>query len=259
MNCRLCGADAELQNSHIIPEFIYKPLYDKKHRFMKISFNPDKKVQLPQKGLREYLLCHSCETKLSQNEKYVSEFIYGEKQCKSILRGNRIYIQGLDYKKVRLCYLSILWRMSIASSNMFKNVSLGSKHEERLRNLILNDDPGLSNQYGFWCCAPQIDGIFHSDLILPPIRSRVEGHITYWIVIGGFLYIFFVSSQSIHPDIVKYFIQDNGEWIIKKKDASKIPYIVDMLKRILRADEIRKHFAPKMRRYPKHFCLGFFI
>ena len=31
MKCALCKNNAELRNSHIIPELIYKPMYDDKH------------------------------------------------------------------------------------------------------------------------------------------------------------------------------------------------------------------------------------
>ena len=32
MSCRLCKNDEPLQNSHVIPEFLYGPSYDEKHR-----------------------------------------------------------------------------------------------------------------------------------------------------------------------------------------------------------------------------------
>ncbi|MDP2788722.1 MAG: hypothetical protein Q8O46_01540, partial [bacterium] len=149
-------------------------MYDKKHRFMEISLNPCKKIQLRQKGLREELLCNNCEQKIGKYEKYVSEFIYGGK-CKGILQGNAIYLKGLDYKKVRICYLSILWRMSIASCNVFRSVSLGV-HEQGIKNIILSDNPGQSEKYGFMCFAPLINGKFYSDLILQPVRGKIGGH-----------------------------------------------------------------------------------
>jgi hypothetical protein len=30
--CKLCGAHTPLQNSHILPEFVYVPIYDEKHK-----------------------------------------------------------------------------------------------------------------------------------------------------------------------------------------------------------------------------------
>ena len=57
MICRLCLVESELQDSHIISEFQYKPLYDEKHRFFVISSDPRKNDFYEQKGFREKLLC----------------------------------------------------------------------------------------------------------------------------------------------------------------------------------------------------------
>ena len=37
MNCRLGEKDKALQNSHVIPEFLYGPSYDEKHRIGVVS------------------------------------------------------------------------------------------------------------------------------------------------------------------------------------------------------------------------------
>jgi hypothetical protein len=46
--CRLCQNERELCFSHIIPEFMYLPTYDKNHRAVKI---PKGKNKYEQKGL----------------------------------------------------------------------------------------------------------------------------------------------------------------------------------------------------------------
>lgn len=50
MNCQLCQRDTELMNSHIIPEFVYEPLYDEAHRFHVLSSLEPKKKVIDQKG-----------------------------------------------------------------------------------------------------------------------------------------------------------------------------------------------------------------
>ena len=61
MKCRLCLKEKPIQNSHIIPEFLYKPLYDNLHRFKSLSTLPEIKIEYKQKGIREKLLCRDCE------------------------------------------------------------------------------------------------------------------------------------------------------------------------------------------------------
>ena len=55
-NCKLCLNKSDLKNSHIIPEYFYKPMYDEKHRFFQVSIDPNEKNKFVQKGLRKYLL-----------------------------------------------------------------------------------------------------------------------------------------------------------------------------------------------------------
>jgi hypothetical protein len=69
--CRLCGNDAELCDSHIVPEFLYKPLYDGKHRTLHARGDLTSK-RLVQKGLRERLLCVECERRIGEIERRVA-------------------------------------------------------------------------------------------------------------------------------------------------------------------------------------------
>jgi hypothetical protein len=67
--CRLCHSEGEeLRFSHILPEFLYKPLRDEKHRYIGLKYSQEtgaKRVLL-QKGIREYLLCGNCEQVLAK-------------------------------------------------------------------------------------------------------------------------------------------------------------------------------------------------
>ena len=59
--CALCGSDLRpLRNSHIIPEFMYKAIYDDKHRHYLLSSLSGDADSGIQKGFREPLLCEVC-------------------------------------------------------------------------------------------------------------------------------------------------------------------------------------------------------
>ena len=61
MNCALCLREAALCRSHIIPEFLYEPIYDDKHRLKLLSVIPEQPTTYKQKGIWEKLLCEACE------------------------------------------------------------------------------------------------------------------------------------------------------------------------------------------------------
>ncbi len=73
-SCRLCGAKVALRKSHLIPEWLYGPLYDEIHRYQVINATPSNNRRLEQKGPCETLLCQTCETKLSVYEDRHEEF-----------------------------------------------------------------------------------------------------------------------------------------------------------------------------------------
>ncbi len=112
--CRLCHAPSELRESHIIPSSIIKLIRDETldNRFYQL-FN--KLNQTIQDGPKEYLLCNSCEQKIGSYEKYFKEGVHCSRHGIEIKHNQRVaVIDNLDYKKMKLFFLSLLWRMSIS-------------------------------------------------------------------------------------------------------------------------------------------------
>ena len=115
MACRLCTKNRELRKSHIIPESLYKPLYDEKHRAMHLTNTTNsknfKRGRPLQKGLREKLLCHDCEQLLNNRyEKYFKRLWFDENPLPRALRnGNSFILRNIDYHKFKLFHLSILF------------------------------------------------------------------------------------------------------------------------------------------------------
>ena len=52
-----------------------------------------------------------------------------------------------DYKKMKLFQLSILWRAAEATGEFFSAVILPTHHRERLRQMLLTENPGADHEY----------------------------------------------------------------------------------------------------------------
>lgn len=224
MLCALCQEERELRESHIIPEFMFRTMYDEIHRFHVLS---DKRPnQLAQKGLRQKLLCDSCEQHLGRHERYVSLLMTGAIPLEVEPRESYVIFRGIDYKALRLFQLSVLWRSSICDLPFFSEVSLG-QHEERVRQLLLNDDPGLSWQYGCLMFALIHAGAVVDDLMVQPTKVRLDSVPCYRFVFGGHFWLFFVANHQHPRKIESASLDPSGELRIRMKNVAEIKYITE--------------------------------
>jgi len=233
--CRLCNEDHNLKNSHIIPEFFYKPIYDSKHHLPARKSGKPVQGKPLQKGIRERLLCEDCEQQLGGNEKYVREVLFGGTEIGVQRFQNRLVLSNLNYTKVRLFFLSLIWRMSVASEHaMWKSVDLGP-HEEPIRQMVHSENASEPWEYGFLCIIPFFDGQFAEDWILEPDWVQSDWGRLYRLIVGGCVYLFHISNQRLPAPLSKLLIKKDGSWIISFKDARKMPFIRREAERVFEA------------------------
>jgi hypothetical protein len=206
--CRLCQIDKELCNSHILPEFLYLPLYEEKHHtFLMIPKGKEKYP--PQKGIREYLLCNDCDGKvIGKWETYSSPIIKSIQDLNITRNGDEYMIQNVQYADFKLFQLSLLWRASIASVKMFKNVNIGQSHEEIIRKMLFTEDPGTPDQYG--CMMFVLDDTKNlQKTIWSPVEDAVDGFICYRFLTGRIFWYFFLP-QAYPKDAENFFLTPEG-------------------------------------------------
>jgi len=182
MKCHLCLQERELCESHIISEFFYRDSYDDKHK-MSILKEQDPRIYRSFKGEYEKLLCADCERFLNQTyENYFDNFWYRKRTLPAYYHHSVFIVKGMDWIKFRLLMLSILWRASISSRETFSKISLG-EHEERIRVMIKNQDPGdffeLSNLWSVITISWYKKGYerFHNSAIHGSFRWRSSFYI----------------------------------------------------------------------------------
>ncbi|SDS95846.1 hypothetical protein SAMN05216490_2176 [Mucilaginibacter mallensis] len=200
---------------------MYQELYDENHKL--ISFNPqnyvngEKRIKNPSSGEYEGgILCKNCDNNIiGSYETYAAKALFGEKlntEESPILKNNAdkgdntqfSIFNNVDYRKFKLFLLSILWRASISKRATFGYINLGP-HEDILRKMILDGDPGTEHEYPIFTMTYLNDKKMPRDIILTPTRKRTKaGHIFYIFPIGGLIYSYYVNSKY-HPlpDYVK--------------------------------------------------------
>ncbi|MBF0290387.1 MAG: hypothetical protein HQM14_21450 [SAR324 cluster bacterium] len=227
MKCALCREEKSVCKSHIIPEFLYTPLYDdKNHKFMVVSTDPNEFNRNPSQGVYEKLLCRDCETVLGVYESYAKGVLLQKIKEGITSSGKRFVVSGLDYAKVKLFLLSILWRAGITTRPEFSIVKL-RKHSEILRQMILDQQPGESYEYGCFLHVPLFKGRVVEDMIFPPTIIRFQNQRGYKFMFGGLFWYFFVSShtEQLPTELKQKFLSKDGHLSVYKESKHLEKYL----------------------------------
>lgn len=185
--CRLCLLPKILRKSHIIPEYLYRDLYNDNRHMMGITGKGSKGWAKVQKGLTELLFCDDCEQLF--NEKYekpfLNDWLQNNPLPKKLTPEQSYTIKMPSYEHFRLFHLSILFRASVSSSPTYNEVNLG-RHEEIIRQMLLNNDSGNNWQYlliGYAVIHDKTHEILN--LIARPEKRSFDGVNCFSMLYGG--------------------------------------------------------------------------
>lgn len=256
--CALCQHVRPLRASHIIPEFLHRPLYDELHRYHSYGSHGKPVTEIEQKGQRERLLCDDCEQRFCVYERWASDFylgaitafekattpvstfgknliftrIDGEGQPTTTASPKLLNAEGFDYAKMKLFLLSLLWRMGMSQLHFFSGVTLGS-HEQRLRRMLLNDDPGHAGEYACQLRMIELEGRLVTDGQLAPSTYNWFGKKRCRFFSTGFRFDFTISQHPIDRESLELFcIKPQPYYVCWVDSLSTHPDIANQLIRI---------------------------
>ncbi len=223
--CALCLQERRLCKSHIVPEFIFSKLYGPDHEYHVLSAKSPERVI--RRSLSEKLLCLECERKISNWEGYAASVIYGDALLRGRREGHLLIMEGLQYSPLKLFLMSLLWRSSVTS---IKELRVGNLniHQEMLRMMLINENPGEPWQYGCLFTAVML-GNKPANVIFAPSPAKIDGYQCWRLVIGGFLLSFAVASHPLPEGVTKGFLQKNGTMVISRRELHEVPYLVDIM------------------------------
>ena len=215
--CRFCDRSAVLRKSHILPEFIYRPLYDDKHRAMTLpAHGPSVYLQ---KGFRASLLCESCEQYF--NEQFEKPFRqeFFEKALLPQVAMRRRYKVKINYGAIKLFLLSVLWRAGVCDQSPFELVYL-AEHEPEIRRMLRDRDAGGTSTYPIFAFLGLVpDRRVAVPLVVQPYSpGHLEGCRVYVFVFGGCLWHFVLSNGFIPSVVAQNVLKENGTVIIPTVD-----------------------------------------
>lgn len=232
--CRLCLKQGNLCKSHIVPEFLYSSLYSKR-RLMGITGVGPRGWGNLQQGIRERLLCSSCEQLL--NELY-------EKPFKRLWIDNPILPRAwndgdvhqfsVNHETFKLFHLSVFFRASVSTLPTYSEFS-APEISERLRVLVLNNDAGFNCQFSIFGYGVVWDTM---GTLIPLVSKAVQGHYggqpCWGMIYGG---VFWWLSVSPHRNriVERIGLRRNGQMSILGVSMRKVGVIQDAARALRRS------------------------
>lgn len=202
MICKLCKKECELlKKSHIIPNFLYKPIKGDDGEFYALSSFKNKidTKKVYTGYFEKNILCKNCDNKIiNEYETYFSNIVKKLEHRKlnvvekvNVNNVKYIEISPVDYTNTKLFFLSILWRASISTLNEFSRIKLRTENEEEIRKMILNRDPGEENYYPIF---PMMIPNTPLSVTKTFVETILEGVKCFSLVITGTPHFFFIEN-----------------------------------------------------------------
>jgi hypothetical protein len=181
-NCKLCLTNpADKRNSHIIPKFLCKGLYEASAPRHALLVNRNGKRQKVQDIPKEHnILCSLCEKKIEVVETLFSQVVedihnYSDLREKFVIFriGKQDYLECLELNPTlyKLFLYSLVWRASISNLYAYAPFNLSKTSEETIRS-FLNSNLSLT-KHGLLNNLQSITSIplFHNCIIKPKEKS----------------------------------------------------------------------------------------
>lgn len=227
--CHLCLQEKELlKRAKIFPKFMYEGMIKEGGKLININIDyPEDKKRAPYGIYEAGILCENCDNKiLSRYENYARDFFYDREKLKiksetfSTIDGiEYLHLQNIDYNKLKLFSLSLLWRSSISSQPILKAVDLGSYHSEIIRKMISEGDPKTEEDYTTIIIGVDVKNCkLPLNTILFPRQLKEAGNTSYAFFINGFFYLINISNWNK----MELF---NKSLILQEKGVIEIPIL----------------------------------
>jgi hypothetical protein len=221
--CRLCDKHSILLESHVLPEFLYKPTYDENHRAIVVRLDEMDKGHA-RKGLRENLLCDACEKFLSQE--YEDYFAREWTRRPRVITEPSVVVAGLDYRRVMLFFLSILWRASISTRKEFVDSTLGTA-EDSVKQLLLGSGHAALSRFRLYVQALVYPSGHVADGIIKfPQRRTDENSVDHFLIAaGGWWMVTRLGDNDDPSSLPEGCLRETGELTLYRLPIAECPLL----------------------------------
>ncbi len=210
--CRLCGRDSVLQVSHIIPRFMFRPM-SRLTQETPLRFGSQERGNRPG-HLKERLLCESCEQGFSNYERPASEFLWALNEAGVESAMQPIRRTSLDYGRLKLFFLSVLWRCSVCTDGIVRGVNSGPRLGP-LTSLLIEEDPGAENEFPIILRLVVESKEARHAVLTVPERVHRNGRRGYQMYGSGVEITWIVDKRGASEEDAPHILHSDGTWLVE--------------------------------------------
>lgn len=210
--CKFCGAQADLVKSHIIPEGLYWGLHDDETPPPLLASPHEGEFQARRpNGIWDRFLCAAHEQQFNDWDTHAVE-VLREPDAVAI-DGGWAY-EKFQYEKLKLFFVSLLWRAHSTDADFFDRVKLGI-HAARLKRLIEARSTGRQSDYAvmLWRSDELI-----AKAVIAPFCERYAGVRFVRFYLPGYMALIKVDQQPLPQEFRGQDLSAAGAWFVPRRD-----------------------------------------
>jgi hypothetical protein len=239
--CKLCGEDRPLVGAHIIPESMYP--FDRgasREPLIIVPSAPDIHPGKSRRGVYDReLVCGPCEAEFSPWDDYANRLLRkesGEHDYTYVDGEPRAYtITTYDYAKLKLFFVSLLWRASESNQTFCAHMSVGRQHTARLRQMIRNGEPRDPEEYSVFVVR-----LTHPDDAHRTVRSpqrRRHASVLFWrFQFAGYMCDIKVDQRPTPPPMCRWILRPDEPLRIMILPFNEVPEFKDLARAVRKLD-----------------------
>lgn len=218
ITCKLTGKKGKPVDAHIIPESFY--LIDKNDNFPLRTVTNTKGAypkRIPKGIYDATILTHHGEKYFQRWDDYASTLLINKfSSTEPIGHDGKViaYVyESYDYHKLKMFFISLLWRAGVSSHEFFRRVKLGP-HIDKLKEAILTDNSGDDDFYAVNLVV--FDEPKEWPKIMDPFPEKIRDIRYYRFYLGHFIAHIKVDQRKsygslrdiqLKPDVPLYIVQ----------------------------------------------------
>src|SRR4030042_2626638 len=239
MACKFCLQEKKCVEAHIIPGSFFRIIKQDKEPIYILS--PKEFQSITHNGIYDKtIVCEDCEKLFSPWDDYAHSLLIANfPKDKSFMDGEKILahiIERFDYHKLKLFFISVLWRASASNHKYFSHINTGP-FEDKLKKMILHNDSGDKNTFSI--IFTKFDNESLGTAMLNPQKEKLEEINYYAFYLGGFKVFVKVDNRDSSELMKNFILTHDGPLYVVIRDLRGSSEF-KLMKKIARLNESRR-------------------